>query len=156
MVLLCVLKEDAMKISTKGRYALHFMVDLAENYEQGVTTIRAVAARHSISEKYLEQLAAQLVRAGFVRSSRGAQGGYRLAKTPDNYTVGMILREMEGSLSPVDCLDGDTGCASCGAGGCDTQEVWRGIKEAVEGVVDGMTIADLAAKREKTKTAAKA
>ncbi len=135
-----------MKISTKGRYALRFMVDLAANYEQGVTTLKSVAARHSISEKYLEQLASQLVRAGFVRSSRGAQGGYRLARAPESYTVGMILREMEGSLSPVDCLDGDTDCAMC-AGGCDTQEVWRSIKQAVEDVVDGMTIADLAAKR---------
>lgn len=136
-----------MKISTKGRYALRFMVDLAANYGSGVTTIRAIAAREAISEKYLEQLAAQLARAGLVRSTRGAQGGYRLARPPEEYTVGMILREMEGSLSPVGCLDGAGDCAMCSGGGCDTQAVWRSIKEAVEGVVDKMTLADLAAGR---------
>lgn len=136
-----------MKISTKGRYALRFMVDLAANYDGGLTSIKSVAARHAISEKYLEQLAAQLARAGFVHSTRGAQGGYRLAMPPENYTVGMILREMEGSLSPVGCLDGNADCAMC-SGGCDTQAVWRSIKQAVEDVVDGMTLADLAARRE--------
>ncbi len=134
-----------MKISTKGRYALRFMVDLAANHDKGVTTIKSSAARNGISEKYLEQLAAQLVRAGFVRSSRGAQGGYRLAREPKDYTVGMILREMEGSLSPVGCLDGDGDCSMC-SGACGTQDVWRSIKQAVEGVVDAMTLADLAAK----------
>ena len=143
-----------MKISTKGRYALRFMVDLAVNYDKGMTTIKAAAARNAISEKYLEQLAAQLARAGFVHSSRGAQGGYRLARPPEAYTVGMVLREMEGSLSPVGCVDGNSDCALC-AGGCETQIVWREIKQAVEGVVDSMTLADLAARRKNnTKGAA--
>ncbi len=139
-----------MKISTKGRYALRLMLDLAINYTGEYISIKSIAARQEISEKYLEQIITQLNRAGFVRSVRGAQGGYMLAKAPAEYTVGMILRLMEGSLAPVSCLDGDETCDR--ASRCVTQDVWLKIQEAVENVVDNITLADLVARyQEKTE-----
>jgi len=132
-----------MKISTKGRYALRLMLDLAINYTGEYISIKNIAARQEISEKYLEQIITQLNRAGFVRSVRGAQGGYMLAKAPAEYTVGMILRLMEGSLAPVSCVEGDEACDR--ASRCVTQDVWLRIQEAVENVVDNITLADLAA-----------
>lgn len=139
-----------MKISTKGRYALRLMLDLAINYTGEYISIKSIAARQDISEKYLEQIITQLNRAGFVRSVRGAQGGYMLAKAPTEYTVGMILRLMEGSLAPVSCLDGEETCDR--ASRCVTQDVWLKIQEAVENVVDNITLADLVARyQEKTE-----
>ncbi len=138
-----------MKISTKGRYALRLMLDLAINYTGEYISIKNIAARQDISDKYLEQIITQLNRAGYVRSVRGAQGGYMLAKDPSEYTVGMILRQMEGSLTPVNCLE-DENCdkASC----CVTQEVWAKIQKAIEAVVDHITLADLVARyREKNE-----
>lgn len=131
-----------MKISTKGRYALRLMLDLAINYTGEYISIKNIAARQDISEKYLEQIITQLNRAGYVRSVRGAQGGYMLAKDPSEYTVGMILRQMEGSLVPVSCLEEKCDRASS----CVTQEVWAKIQAAVEDVVDHITLADLAAR----------
>ena len=119
-----------MKISTKGRYGLRLMADLAVHYEQGLLPLKEIAARQEISEKYLEQIMMQLNRSGLVRSVRGAQGGYRLAQPPGDITVGAVLRVLEGSLSPVDCI-------ACGAPGCDRMEqcvtvgVWRKLDEAV-------------------------
>lgn len=130
-----------MKISTKGRYALRLMLDLAINNTGEYISIKNIAARQDISEKYLEQIITQLNRAGFVRSVRGAQGGYMLAKAPTEYTVGMILRQMEGSLAPVSCLDGEEPCDR--AASCVTQEVWAKIQRAVEDVVDNITLEDL-------------
>ena len=96
-----------MKISTKGRYALRLMLDLAMNDTGAPISLKDVAKRQDISDKYLEQIISVLNRAGFVKSVRGAQGGYLLKKEPQEYTVGMILRLTEGSLAPVACLDGD-------------------------------------------------
>ena len=139
-----------MKISTKGRYALRLMLDLAINYTCEYISIKSIAARQEISEKYLEQIITQLNRAGFVRSVRGAQGGYMLAKAPTEYTVGMILRLMEGSLAPVSCIEEDEPCDR--ASRCVTQDVWLKIQEAVENVVDNITLADLVARyQEKTE-----
>ena len=139
-----------MKISTKGRYALRLMLDLAINYTGEYISIKSIAARQEISEKYLEQIITQLNRAGFVRSVRGAQGGYMLAKAPTEYTVGMILRLMEGSLAPVSCIEEDEPCDR--ASRCVTQDVWLKIQEAVENVVDNITLADLVARyQEKTE-----
>ncbi len=137
-----------MKISTKGRYALRLMLDLAVNYTGEYISIKSIAARQDISEKYLEQIITQLNRAGYVRSVRGAQGGYMLAKAPGEYTVGMILRLMEGSLAPVSCVEDECDRASR----CVTVEIWQKIQEAVENVVDNITLADLVTRyQEKTE-----
>jgi Rrf2 family protein len=131
-----------MKISTKGRYALRLMLDLALNNTGEYITIKSIAARQDISEKYLEQIISLLNRAGFVKSVRGAQGGYRLAKNPSEYTVGMILRLTEGSLAPVDCLEENA--SECGRkSGCVTREVWMELYEAIQSVVDRITLQDL-------------
>ena len=96
-----------MKISTKGRYALRLMLDLAMRDTGEYISLRDVSSRQEISAKYLEQIVTQLGRAGFVKSTRGPQGGYKLAKDPSEYTVGSILRLIEGSLAPVACLEGE-------------------------------------------------
>jgi len=134
-----------MKISTKGRYAVRVMLDLALNDNGECIKVKDIASRQGISEKYLEQIIAQLNRAGYVKSVRGAQGGYKLAKKPEDYTVGMILRVTEGSLAPVACLDeGADVCERCDT--CETLEVWRQLQDAINGVVDHVTVADLVAK----------
>ncbi len=137
-----------MKISTKGRYAVRVMLDLALNNTGECIKVKDIAYRQGISEKYLEQIIAVLNRAGYVISVRGAQGGYRLAKDPGEYTVGMVLRQTEGSLAPVACLD--TGADECDREDtCETLEVWKRLYEAVNGVVDSVTIADLVESRKR-------
>lgn len=131
-----------MKISTKGRYALRLMLDLAYNHTGSFIPIKNISQRQDISDKYLEQIITQLSRAGLVKSARGAQGGYMLAKEPQEYTVGEILRLLEGNLAPVACVD-DTKEACNRADECVTKEVWREIKDAVNKVVDNITLADL-------------
>ncbi len=106
------------------------------------TKIGQVAARQGISDKYLEQIVTLLHRAGYVRSVRGAQGGYMLTRPPEECTVGMILRQTEGSLAPVPCVDKDA--APCDrAGQCVTLNVWKQLKDAIDQVVDSVTLADL-------------
>lgn len=131
-----------MKISTKGRYALRLMLDLAVHDNGVCIPLKEIAARQEISEKYLEQIITPLSRAGLVKSVRGAQGGYRLAELPQDVTVGRILRVMEGELAPVECAGNAAACGRADA--CVTIEVWRRLKEAIDGVVDGITLADLA------------
>lgn len=131
-----------MKISTRGRYALRLMLDLASNYENNVISIKDIAIRQEISDKYLEQIIAVLNKAGFVRSVRGPQGGYSLKKKPEDYTVGMILRLTEGSLAPVQCIEEDEPVCNREAQ-CATVEVWKKINQAVNEVVDNITLADL-------------
>ena len=134
-----------MKISTKGRYATRVMLDLALHDTGECIKAKDIAARQGISEKYLEQIISILNKAGYVQSVRGAQGGYRLAKAPKEYTVGMILRLTEGSLAPVACLeDGADACERWDT--CETLDVWRDLYGAINQVVDGVTIADLAEK----------
>ncbi len=131
-----------MKISTKGRYAVRVMLDLAVNNTGEYIKVKQIAQRQDLSEKYLEQIIAILNKAGYVKSVRGAQGGYKLTRDPQEYTVGMILRLTEGSLSPVACLEGDTNeCERCDT--CDTLTVWKDLEEAINRVVDNVTIADL-------------
>ncbi len=131
-----------MKISTKGRYALRMMLDLALNDTGEPVRIRDIAARQEISDKYLEQIISSLNKAGYVKSIRGPQGGYRLTKKPEQYTVGMILRLTEGSLAPVACLEDEVN--TCGRqDGCATLQLWKMLNEAVKGVVDKVTLADL-------------
>ena len=137
-----------MKISTKGRYAVRVMLDLALHNMGECIKVKEIANRQGISEKYLEQIIAVLNKAGFVKSVRGAQGGYRLAKNPEDYTVGMILRLTEGSLAPVACLEeGADECDRCDT--CETLEVWKNLYDAVNQVVDNVTIADLVTQRKK-------
>lgn len=131
-----------MKISTKGRYAVRVMLDLALHGGGEYIKVKEIAARQGLSEKYLEQIIAVLNRAGYVKSIRGAQGGYRLAKEPKDYTVGMVLRLTEGSLAPVACLEEDYGVCER-RDTCETLQVWKDVYEAVNKVVDNVTIGDL-------------
>lgn len=136
-----------MKISTKGRYAVRVMLDLAANNTGECIKVKQIAERQGLSEKYLEQIISILNKAGFVKSVRGAQGGYRIAQSPENYTIGMILRLTEGSLSPVACLDDDVNeCERCDT--CETLSVWRDLADAINQVVDNVTIADLLEKQQ--------
>lgn len=130
-----------MTISTKGRYALRIMLDLADHMGETIK-LKDIAARQEISEKYMEQIIAVLNKAGYVRSTRGAQGGYRLVKAPKDYTVGMILRLTEGALVPVECL-AEHALPCERESKCATVEVYRRIYAAVNGVIDAMTLQDL-------------
>jgi Rrf2 family protein len=130
-----------MKISTKGRYALRLMLDLAVHDTGTAIPLKEVASRQGISVKYLEQIVTQLSRGGLVRSVRGAVGGYFLIRKPEEYTVGEILRQLEGSLAPVQCADPDFPCDR--ADQCVTLEVWQKIEQAVSNVVDNITLGDL-------------
>ena len=130
-----------MRISTKGRYALRLMLDLAMNGGEGYISLKAVAKRQGISDKYLEQIIHRLSREGLVESARGAQGGYRLARPAALYSVGEILRTWEGSLAPVSCLDCATPCDKIEA--CLTIGLYKKIQDAVGGVVDNTSLADI-------------
>ena len=131
-----------MKISTKGRYALRLMLDLALHSHGTAVPLRDVARRQEISDKYLEQIISILNKARFVRSIRGPQGGYLLTKKPEDYTVGMILRLTEGSMAPVDCVDKEI-IACDRMENCATSIVWKRLNEAISEVIDNITLADL-------------
>ena len=129
-------------ISTRGRYALRMMVDLAEHQENGFVALKDIAQRQDISKKYLEQIIPVLNRSGLLQTSRGYQGGYRLVKAPKEYTVGDILRATEGSLAPVACLEGGTNlCPRCS--GCATLPVWTGLQKVVDEYLGGITLQDI-------------
>lgn len=131
-----------MKISTKGRYALRLMLDLALYGNQEPVRLKDVAKRQEISIKYLEQIISVLQKAGYVKSIRGAQGGYHLMKAPEDYTVGMILRLIEGDLAPVACLEDEVNQCPRQAS-CVTLRLWRELDAAIRGVVDKYTLADM-------------
>lgn len=130
-----------MKISTKGRYALRLMLDLAIHSKETSVRMKDIAARQNISDKYLEQIIARLHKAGYVKSLRGPQGGYQLTREPAEYTVGMILRLTEGSLKPVVCLEEGSGCQR--QDNCATVKLWKKLDDAISSVVDEVTLADL-------------
>lgn len=131
-----------MKISTKGRYALRMMLDLAEHQKDGFVALKDIAERQYISKKYLEQIVPILNKADVLRTTRGFQGGYRLAKSPDSYTVGEILRLTEGSLAPVACLEHDP--IECSRSiGCATLPVWQGLYRVINEYLDGITLQDI-------------
>ena len=122
-----------MLVSTKGRYALRVMVDLAEHQAAGRIPLKEIAARQGISEKYLENILATLVRANMLSGMRGKGGGYVLTRPPEQYTVGEILRLTEGSLAPVACLDGD--CKGCSRSDeCPTLGVWKNLDKLINGL----------------------
>ncbi|MEA4946058.1 MAG: Rrf2 family transcriptional regulator [Oscillospiraceae bacterium] len=131
-----------MKISTKGRYALRMMLDLAEHQGNGFIALKDIAKRQDISKKYLEQIIPVLNHGGILLTNRGYLGGYRLARTPDQYTMGEILRLTEGSLAPVACLDQQPNqCARCGE--CPTLPVWQGLEKIINEYLDGITLQDI-------------
>ena len=131
-----------MKISTKGRYALRMLVDLAEHQNDGFIALKDVAARQGISKKYLEQIVPTLTRSDLLLTNRGFQGGYRLAMPPEKYTVGAILRVTEGGLSPVACLE--SGIEHCPRSEeCDTLPVWQGLEKVINEYLDGITLRDI-------------
>ena len=131
-----------MMISTKGRYALRIMVDLAKHDGEMPVSVREIAQRQDISGKYMEQIISVLTRASLLRSVRGAQGGYHLAKVPEEITVGMILRATEGDLAPAECVT--TGGQACERSGvCPSQRVFQKVYSAINDVIDGVTLRDL-------------
>lgn len=132
-----------MKLSTKGRYGLRAMIDLADFSEETPQSIANIAARQSISDSYLEQLMAKLKKAGLITSIRGAQGGYVLAKDSGEISVGDILRALEGDLSPVNCtgLRSEDGCS--GSKNCVTKNVWKRIDDSIQNAVDSIYLKEL-------------
>ncbi len=131
-----------MKISTKGRYALRMLLDLAEHQNDGFIALKDIAKRQGISKKYLEQIVPILNKTDMLKTNRGFQGGYMLAKPPDKYTVGAILRLTEGSLSPVACLDQDP--IQCERSSeCATLPIWQGLNKVINDYLDGITLQDV-------------
>ncbi|MCH5291111.1 MAG: Rrf2 family transcriptional regulator [Treponema sp.] len=131
-----------MKISTRGRYALRFMIDLAQHDSTEYTALKDISERQGISVKYLEQITSLLSKFGLLQSVRGPQGGYKLAKVPSAYTIGEILRITEGNLAPVACLQQPVN--SCPrAQGCATLNLWAGLSKVINDYLDSKTLEDL-------------
>jgi len=129
-------------ISTRGRYALRLMLDLAEHQGNGYVALKDSAQRQEISKKYLEQIIPTLNRFDLLRTTRGYQGGYRLARNPEDYTLGNILRVTEGSLAPVTCLEADHNTCARQAD-CATLPIWRGLDKVINDYLDGITLQDI-------------
>lgn len=132
-----------MKISSKGRYALRIMLDLAMHNSGELVPLKDIAKRQDITLKYMEQIISPLAKAGFVISFRGSSGGYRLAKDPSAYTCGEILRVLEGPLSPTVCLSGVDGTECPRAEACPTLPFWKGLEKVINEYVDSVTLEDL-------------
>lgn len=131
-----------MKISTKGRYALRMLLDLAAHQNDGYIALKDIAARQNISKKYLEQIIPILNSSDILKASRGFQGGYRLARTPDKYTVAEILHLTEGGLAPVACLEHEPiECERCND--CITLPVWQGLYKVINDYLEGITLQDI-------------
>ena len=136
-----------MMISTKGRYALRVMIDLAEHDNGEYVVLMDIAEREELSEKYLEGILAALSRAGFVKATRGRGGGYKLARAPETYTVGSILKLTSGSFAPVSCLgEEENHCQR--AGKCNTLPMWTKLNELISDFFESITLADLMSKPE--------
>lgn len=133
-----------MKLSTKGRYGLRAVIDLALHCDEEAIALSSIAERQNISISYLEQLVAKLKKAGIVESKRGAQGGYILAKSPEEISVGDILRALEGDLHPVDCAEIYGGKATCRSSDlCVTKYVWKRISDSINDAVDALMLSEL-------------
>ena len=133
-----------MKISTRGRYGLRALVELATCEIGTCLPLRTVAERHGMSEHYLEQLFAPLKKAGFIKSVRGAQGGYKLSRPAKEISAGDVIRVLEGTLSPVDCLDDETyECPAASCKNCNTRSVWEKLYAGVSEVLDTIRLSDL-------------
>ena len=137
-----------MKISTKGRYALRIMIDLARHDEGSYIRLKDIAERQNITLKYMEQIMPLLTKAGYVRSYRGNNGGYMLARKPEEYTVGDILRTTEGSMAPIACIeDQPNRCPRCEE--CTTLPLWEGLWKVINEYTDRYTLADLMEDKDK-------
>lgn len=135
-----------MKLSTKGRYGVSAVYDLALHYGEGPIAVRTIAGRQGISEHYLEQLMGPLRTAGFVKSIRGAQGGYTLGRAPVDISVGEVIRVMEGEFAPVECLRSDwdeTNKCDTGNCPCITRGVWEKVRDSLTQVLDSISLQDL-------------
>lgn len=131
-----------MKISTKGRYSLRMLIDLAMHSNDGFISLKDIAERQNISKKYLEQIVPLLSKSGLLKANRGYQGGYMLAKPANQYTVGEILRLTEGSLAPVACLEGEVNdCARVNE--CITLPVWQGLYDVITNYLDHITLQEI-------------
>ena len=136
-----------MMVSTRGRYALRMMIDLAENsHDHAYIAMKDIAERLEISKKYMEQIMPVLVKNGLVEGLQGQGGGYRLTRRHEDYRVGEILRLTEGDLAPVSCLSGDSPCTR--SGGCRTIAMWSRFNKLTNDFFDGITVADLMHKEE--------
>ncbi len=142
-----------MKLTTKGRYGIKAMIDLALQGSEEPVSLKSIAERQNLSENYLEQLFAVLKKSGLVKSVRGAQGGYLLAGNPADITIGSILRSLEGSLAPVDCVLEEDPVKCDKSDSCITKFVWEKIRDSVNSVVDSITLADLIAEYKKKNDA---
>jgi Rrf2 family protein len=131
-----------MKISTKGRYSLRILVDLAEHKNDGFISLKDISQRQGISKKYLEQLVTLLNHPDILRTNRGNKGGYMLAKEPNRYTVGQILRITEGGLFPVACLEDEQNQCKRREY-CKTLSLWRGLEKVINKYLDSVTIQDI-------------
>ncbi len=134
-----------MLISTKGRYAMCVMLDLAEHYQEGPVALKDISSRQNISKKYLEQIVALLNRPEILKTVRGAQGGYMLAKSPDKYTVADVLKLSEGSLAPVQNLEDPTDAAA--ASDAQLLPIWQGLYDVVNGYLEGITLQNILDRR---------
>lgn len=130
-----------MKISTRGRYGTRMMLDLAAHHDQGPTPLREIAKRQDLSVKYLEQLIIPLKAAGYIRSVRGARGGYTLARKPDKINVGQIIKVLEGGLSLVDCVEDPKVCER--EKNCPTRDIWLRMSERLMEELSSLTLSDV-------------
>ncbi|RLE08423.1 Rrf2 family transcriptional regulator [Candidatus Aerophobetes bacterium] len=137
-----------MKLSTKGRYGTRAMVDLAFHYGQGPILLKDIAKRQQISEKYLEHIITSLKVAGLVKSIRGSHGGYILAKSPAQIKLSQVIKVLEGSIAPVECVDDPKVCSRAKL--CVTRDIWKKIKRAIDEILESITLKDLV-EREKKK-----
>lgn len=131
-----------MKISTRGRYALRFMIDLANNCKDGYVSLKDICERQDISIKYLEQITALLNKSSLLQSVRGPQGGYKLAKPASEYTIAQILRATEGTIAPVTCLENEVNLCKRKAS-CPTLKFWQGLDKVINDYLDKTTLSDL-------------
>ena len=139
-----------MMISTRGRYALRVMVDLAENQKDSYIPLKDIAKRQELSEKYLETILPVLIKNHYLKGLRGKGGGYRLAQQPETYTIGSILKLLESSIAPVACLDSEKNhCAR--ASDCKTLPMWETLYKMIDDYFEGITLADLCQDREQIK-----
>ena len=130
-----------MKISTRGRYGTRMMLDLAAHHDQGPTPLREIAKRQDLSVKYLEQLIIPLKAAGYIRSVRGARGGYTLARKPDKISLGQIIKVLEGGLSLVDCVEDPKICER--ERNCPTRDIWLRMSERLMEELSSLTLSDV-------------